>query len=213
MVSITQRTSMALYSDPNSHYSHRVRIVLQEKGLSTEIIDMTQENMHFDLLEINPNAEIPVLIDRDICLYDSLVLMEYLEERFPHPPLMPVYPVIKARSRLFILRIEQEWSKNLDYLALNPKPGSKTQKSKKDLKSNILSASSIFNEHPYFMSEDFSLIDCCVAPILWRLPALGIDISKDKKAKPIYQYMERVFSRDSFKASISEIEQEMRDFI
>lgn len=212
MVSITQRTSMALYSDPNSHYSHRVRIVLQEKGLSTEIIDMTQENMHSDLLEINPNAEIPVLIDRDICLYDSLVLMEYLEERFPHPPLMPVYPVIKARSRLFILRIEQEWSKNLDYLALNPKPGSKTQKSKKDLKSNILSASSIFNEHPYFMSEDFSLIDCCVAPILWRLPALGIDISKDKKAKPIYQYMERVFSRDSFKASISEIEQEMRDF-
>lgn len=212
MVSITQRTSMALYSDPNSHYSHRVRIVLQEKGLSTEIIDMTQENMHFDLLEINPNAEIPVLIDRDICLYDSLVLMEYLEERFPHPPLMPVYPVIKARSRLFILRIEQEWSKNLDYLALNPKPGSKTQKSKKDLKSNILSASSIFDEHPYFMSEDFSLIDCCVAPILWRLPALGIDISKDKKAKPIYQYMERVFSRDSFKASISEVEQEMRDF-
>ena len=212
MVSITQRTSMALYSDPNSHYSHRVRIVLQEKGLSTEIIDMTQENMHSDLLEINPNAEIPVLIDRDICLYDSLVLMEYLEERFPHPPLMPVYPVIKARSRLFILRIEQEWSKNLDYLALNPKQGSKTQKSKKDLKSNILSASSIFNEHPYFMSEDFSLIDCCVAPILWRLPALGIDISKDKKAKPIYQYMERVFSRDSFKASISEIEQEMRDF-
>ena len=212
MVSITQRTSMALYSDPNSHYSHRVRIVLQEKGLSTEIIDMTQENMHSDLLEINPNAEIPVLIDRDICLYDSLVLMEYLEERFPHPPLMPVYPVIKARSRLFILRIEQEWSKNLDYLALNPKPGSKTQKSKKDLKSNILSASSIFDEHPYFMSEDFSLIDCCVAPILWRLPALGIDISKDKKAKPIYQYMERVFSRDSFKASISEVEQEMRDF-
>lgn len=212
MVSITQRTSMALYSDPNSHYSHRVRIVLQEKGLSTEIIDMTQENMHSDLLEINPNAEIPVLIDRDICLYDSLVLMEYLEERFPHPPLMPVYPVIKARSRLFILRIEQEWSKDLDYLALNPKPGSKTQKSKKDLKSNILSASSIFNEHPYFMSEDFSLIDCCVAPILWRLPALGIDISKDKKAKPIYQYMERVFSRDSFKASISEVEQEMRDF-
>ena len=212
MVSITQRTSMALYSDPNSHYSHRVRIVLQEKGLSTEIIDMTQENMHFDLLEINPNAEIPVLIDRDICLYDSLVLMEYLEERFPHPPLMPVYPVIKARSRLFILRIEQEWSKNLDYLALNPKPGSKTQKSKKDLKSNILSASSIFDEYPYFMSEDFSLIDCCVAPILWRLPALGIDISKDKKAKPIYQYMERVFSRDSFKASISEVEQEMRDF-
>jgi len=212
MVSITQRTSMALYSDPNSHYSHRVRIVLQEKGLSTEIIDMTQENMHSDLLEINPNAEIPVLIDRDICLYDSLVLMEYLEERFPHPPLMPVYPVIKARSRLFILRLEQEWSKDLDYLALNPKPGSKTQKSKKDLKSNILSASSIFNEHPYFMSEDFSLIDCCVAPILWRLPALGIDISKDKKAKPIYQYMERVFSRDSFKASISEVEQEMRDF-
>lgn len=212
MVSITQRTSMALYSDPNSHYSHRVRIVLQEKGLSTEIIDMTQENMHSDLLEINPNAEIPVLIDRDICLYDSLVLMEYLEERFPHPPLMPVYPVIKARSRLFILRLEQEWSKNLDYLALNPKPGSKTQKRKKDLKSNILSASSIFNEHPYFMSEDFSLIDCCVAPILWRLPALGVDISKDKKAKPIYQYMERVFSRDSFKASISEVEQEMRDF-
>ena len=95
MVSITQRTSMALYSDPNCHYSHRVRIVLEEKGLSTEIIDMDQNNIHPEILEINPNAELPVLIDRDICLYESSVLMEYLEERFPHPPLMPVYPVIK----------------------------------------------------------------------------------------------------------------------
>ncbi|MDG2061104.1 MAG: glutathione S-transferase N-terminal domain-containing protein [SAR86 cluster bacterium] len=212
MVSITQRTSMALYSDPNSQYSHRVRIVLEEKGLSTEIINMDIDNVDPEILEINPNAEPPVLIDRDVCLYDSTVLMEYLEERFPHPPLMPVYPVVKAISRLFILRLQNEWCDDLDALIASNLSSSKLSKTKKDLKDKIISAAPIFADKKYFMSDEFSIVDCCIAPILWRLPFVGIDISKDKKSKPIYEYMQRVFSRDSFKSSLSEIEEEMRDF-
>lgn len=211
MVSITQRTSMALYSDPNCHYSHRVRIVLEEKGLSTEIIDMDQDNIHPEILEINPNAELPVLIDRDICLYESNVLMEYLEERFPHPPLMPVYPVIKARSRLLILRLQAEWCNDLDQILLNKESPKVISSLRKNLKEKIISTAPIFNEHPYFMSEDFSLVDCCVAPILWRLPVIGIDLSKDKKSKPIYNYMQRVFTQKSFNKSLSEFELEMRE--
>jgi len=213
MVSITQRTSMALYSDPTSHYSHRLRIVLEEKGLTTEIIDMDPENIDKEILEINPSATLPVLIDRDICLYEPSVLMEYLEERFPHPPLMPVYPVIKARSRLFIMRLEEEWCSSLNALTSATLSKDKISKTRKELRAKIISAAAIFNENNFFMSDDFSLVDCCVAPILWRLPSVGVDLSNDRKSKPIYSYMERVFSRPSFKASLSELESEMRDVL
>ena len=213
MVSITQRTSMALYSDPTSHYSHRLRIVLEEKGLTTEVIDMDPENIDKEILEINPSATLPVLIDRDICLYEPSVLMEYLEERFPHPPLMPVYPVIKARSRLFIMRLEEEWCSSLNALTSATLSKDKISKTRKELRAKIISAAAIFNENNFFMSDDFSLVDCCVAPILWRLPSVGVDLSNDRKSKPIYSYMERVFSRPSFKASLSELESEMRDVL
>jgi RNA polymerase-associated protein len=137
--------------------------------------------------------------------------MEYLEERFPHPPLMPVYPVIKARSRLLILRLQAEWCNDLDQILLNKESPKVISSLRKNLKEKIISTAPIFNEHPYFMSEDFSLVDCCVAPILWRLPVIGIDLSKDKKSKPIYNYMQRVFTQKSFNKSLSEFELEMRE--
>ena len=120
MVSLSNRTSMALFSDPMDHYSHRVRIVMSEKGVSSEIIDTDLNNLSPEILEASPYAELPVLVDRDVCLYDSLILMEYLDERFPHPPLLPVYPVSRAHIRLFIQRIEKDLMKKhrLGYSAL-----------------------------------------------------------------------------------------------
>ena len=111
MVSLSNRTSMALFSDPMDHYSHRVRIVMEEKGVTSEIIDSDMNDLSAEILEVSPYAELPVLVDRDVCLYDSLVLMEYLDERFPHPPLLPVYPVARAKTRIMIHRIEQDFYK------------------------------------------------------------------------------------------------------
>ena len=122
MVSLSRRTSMALFSDPNDHYCQRVRIVLEEKGISSEIITSDRNNLSGEILELSPYASVPLLVDRDVCLYDSVILMEYLDERFPHPPLLPVYPISRAHIRLYIKRIENDWCSLFDELLnLNPK--------------------------------------------------------------------------------------------
>jgi len=211
MVSLSKRTSMALFSDERDHYSQRVRIVLQEKGILSEIIHTDKDNLSNDLLEISPYATLPVLVDRDVCLYDSVTLMEYLDERFPHPPLLPVYPVARANIRLYIQRIEKDWCLLFDQLNDKKiKDARKKNLLKKQLKSIILSSSPIFKEKPFFMNEEFSLVDCCIAPILWRLPSIGIEIQKNSKTKPIHEYMLRVFTKKCFLDSLSEYEKEMR---
>lgn len=211
MVSLSKRTSMALFSDERDHYSQRVRIVLQEKGILSEIIHTDKDNLSKDLLEISPYATLPVLVDRDVCLYDSVTLMEYLDERFPHPPLLPVYPVARANIRLYIQRIEKDWCLIFDQLnEKKVKDSRKKNLLKKQLKSIILSSSPIFKEKPFFMNEEFSLVDCCIAPILWRLPFIGIEIPKNSKTKPIHEYMLRVFTKKCFLDSLSEYEKEMR---
>ena len=210
MVSLSNRTSMALFSDPLDHYSHRVRIVMAEKGITSEIIDTDLDNLSNELLEVSVYAELPILVDRDVCLYDSIVLMEYLDERFPHPPLLPVYPVSRAQIRLFIQRIEKDWCPTFGALVDNKLSDSQMKKAKQDFKSQILALSPILKEKPYFMSEDFSLVDCVIAPILWRLPQIGIELPKDTKTKPIYEYMQRVFTRPCFLESLSELEEDIR---
>jgi RNA polymerase-associated protein len=210
MVSLSRRTSMALFSDPNDHYCQRVRIVLEEKGISSEIITSDRNNLSGEILELSPYASVPLLVDRDVCLYDSVILMEYLDERFPHPPLLPVYPISRAHIRLYIKRIENDWCSLFDELLnLNPKEA-KAKKARQSLKALILGSMPIFKEKPYFMNEEFSLVDCCIAPILWRLPLVGIDIPNDAKSKPINEYMKRVFTRTSFLESLSETEREIR---
>ena len=189
MVSLSNRTSMALFSDPMDHYSHRVRIVMEEKGVTSEIIDSDSNNLSDEILEVSPYAELPVLVDRDVCLYDSIILMEYLDERFPHPPLLPVYPVSRAHIRLFIQRIEKDWCEIFDELIQGTQTEAKAKKLRAELKSQVLGMSQILKEKPYFMSDEFSLVDCCIAPILWRLPLIGIDLQKDSKTKPIYEYL------------------------
>ena len=210
MVSLSNRTSMALFSDPLDHYSHRVRIVMCEKGVASEIIDTDSNKLSAEILEVSPYAELPVLVDRDVCLYDSVILMEYLDERFPHPPLLPVYPVSRAHIRLFIQRIQRDWCEIFDTL-IEGVSEAKTKKMRADLKSQILSMSPILKEKEYFMTDEFSLVDCCIAPILWRLPLIGIELQKDAKTKPVYEYMQRVFTKPCFIDSLSELEKEIRD--
>jgi len=210
MVSLNKRTSMALFSDPTDHYCQRVRIVLEEKGISSEIIDMDKNNISAEILEVSPYSTLPVLVDRDVCLYDSVTLMEYLDERFPHPPLLPVYPVARANIRLYIKRIVEDWCSLFDRLVDENLKPAEEKKIRTKLKSLIVASNPIFKEKPFFMNEEFSLVDCCIAPILWRLPQVGIEIPNDVKNKHVNAYMKRVFTRVAFIDSLTELEREMR---
>ncbi len=201
-----RRSVMTLFSAPADAESHRTRIVLAEKDITVDIIDIDPENKPEDLSDLNPYNSVPTLVDRDLVLYDPRVIMEYLDERFPHPPLMPVDPVSRALSRLALYRIEQDWYGLLDKLESdNEKEVAKTRKI---LKESILSSAELFGAKPFFLSEEFTLVDCTIAPILWRLPAYGIDLPS--QASAIVDYAERVFGRPSFRLSLSEAEREMR---
>jgi RNA polymerase-associated protein len=200
---------MTFFSDPASHYSHRVRIVLAEKGVTVDLIESDSAHPPAELSELNPYNSLPTLLDRDLVLYESKVMMEYLDERFPHPPLLPVYPVARAESRLLIHRIEKDWCALVDAI-LHTRSDNVIKKSTKELKESITAIAPIFAEKPFFMSEEFTLVDCCIAPILWRLPALGVDIRNTKQTKPLFTYMDALFARESFQESLSEQEREMR---
>lgn len=199
---------LACYSDPADHYSHRVRIVLAEKGVSAEIISVEKDNCPAKLLEVNPYASLPTLVDRDLALYESTVVMEYLDERYPHPPLLPVYPVARANSRLLIHRIQRDWCKLVDQI-LDPRSKEPNRAlARKELRESLTGVSPLFADKAYFLSEELSLVDCCLLPILWRLPVLGIELPK--AAKPMLDYMERQFAREAFQASLSPVERDMR---
>ena len=210
MVSLNRRTSMALFSDPLDHYSHRVRIVMEEKGVSAELINSDMNNLSKEIIELSPYATLPVLVDRDVCLYDSVILMEYLDERFPHPPLLPVYPVARAHMRLFIQRIEEDWCTLFDKLLEDNLKDSEKKKIRQDFRSHLIGTISILKEKPYFMSDDFSLVDCCIGPILWRLPLVGIEIKEEAKTRPLHEYMKLILTRPAFLDSLSDEERDIR---
>ena len=207
---VAKHSSMIFYSDGNDHYSQRVRLVLAEKGIAVEIIDVERGHLPEDLADLNPYNSLPTLVDRDLALYDSQIIMEYLDERFPHPPLLPVYPVARAQSRLYIHRIQKDWCGYVDTIVAGRSKETVIERARKELRESLITIAPIFTEKPYFMSDEFTLVDCCVAPILWRLPVLGIELPP-KHGKPIFDYMERIFSRDSFQAGLSEAELDMRD--
>jgi RNA polymerase-associated protein len=201
---------MTFFSDGSDQYSHRVRMVLAEKGVAVDIVDVDPSNKPEDLAEINPYNSLPTLLDRDLVLYEANVIMEYLDERFPHPPLLPVYPVQRALSRLWITRVENEWSGKLDLLMAGKGRETVLTRAKSELRESIVSIAPIFSEKPYFMNDDFTLVDCCVAPILWRLKAVDITLP-EKSTRPLQKYMQTIFDRDSFRASLTETELEMRE--
>jgi len=208
---IAKRSSMTFYSDPVSHYSHRVRIVLAEKQVTVDLIDVDSDNVPEDLLDLNPYNSLPTLVDRALVLYESDIIMEYLDERFPHPPLFPVYPVARAQSRLWMYRVRREWCQLVDPLLANDGEEEELEAMRARLRDSLIATAPIFGEKPFFMSDEFTIVDCCVTPILWRLPVMGIELPKTRATRPLFEYRERLFNRDSIKASLSELEREMAD--
>ncbi|AJI94889.1 stringent starvation protein SspA [Yersinia ruckeri] len=206
-VAANKRSVMTLFSGPTDIFSHQVRIVLAEKGVSVEIEQVEMDNLPQDLIDLNPYQTVPTLVDRELTLYESRIIMEYLDERFPHPPLMPVYPVARGESRLMMLRIEKNWY-SLMY-KIEQKSGQEAESARRQLREELLAIAPIFAQTPYFMSEEFSLVDCYLAPLLWRLPELGIELT-GTGSKELKGYMTRVFERDAFLASLTEAEREMR---
>ena len=199
--------TMTLYSDPNNAQSHRVRIVLGEKDLVFKIEEVLSGHNNEDLIALNPNNTTPTFVDRNLVLYESRVIMEYLDERFPHPPLMPVDPVIRAKTRMVLHYIEKDLYGLLDDVKSSGEKKSSAAKQK--LKENLLLSLDFIQGKKYFLSDDFSIIDCSMAPILWRLPEFGIELPKS--AKPIIKYSERLFERSSFLENLSEQEEEIRN--
>jgi RNA polymerase-associated protein len=199
---------MTLYSNPASVHSHRARIVLAEKGIVIDIVNVLHDELPEDLLDLNPYHSTPTLIDRDLVLYDSRVIMEYIDERFPHPPLMPVDPVSRAQVRLALYRVERDWYTLAEQLerATDKKQGGQVRRM---LQESLLSSADVFAAKRFFLSDEFSLVDASVAPLLWRLSAYGIELSGGA-AQPIKRYMDGMFARRSFKESLTDVELEMR---
>ncbi len=199
---------MALYTSRNCLECHRIRFVLAEKGINVEIIQIEQDSAAAaDMAELNPYNETPTLVDRDLVLYGSWVVTEYLDERYPHPPLMPVDPVSRSRLRMIMYRIFRDWLEPAHAIE-NSSSKKKVETSRKALREGITSANEMFRMSEYLLHDELSLADCVVLPLLWRLPSYGIRLTKTSDA--VQQYMERMFARDSFRRSLTETERELR---
>ena len=202
-----RHSAMTLFSGPTDIWSHRTRVVLAEKGINFDITNVPDGSRPEDLLDLNPYNTVPTLVDRDLILYDSRVIIEYLDERFPHPPLMPVDPVTRAHFRLVLFRVERDWYPIAEKI-LETDDRRALNRARKELKESILSSVEVFAAKRFFLGDDFSLVDSTIAPILWRLPLFGIELSG--RARPIHRYMQEVFERTPFQESLTELEQEMR---
>ena len=198
-----KRLAMTLYSSDSDPYCHMVRIVLAEKGINYEATDVDLDDTPEDLKDLNPYNEVPTLVDRDLVLYGHQVIMEYLDERFPHPPLMPVDPVSRARNRLMLRRIERDWYTLSNKIA----SGEDADANRKELADRLLTVAPVFEQKKYFMSDDFTVMDCAIAPLLWRLQHYGVELPN--AAGPLITYAASVFNREAFKESLTEAEQEM----
>ena len=201
-----RRSVMSLYSDPTDAASHAVRFVLAEKAINVEIHHVTTDNKPEDLNDLNPYGAILTLVDRELVLYEPQIIMEYLDERFPHPPLMPVDPVSRANNRLYRYRLQRDFYALVDDLEHGNKVASNA--AKKFLRDHLSTLAPIFAQKTYFMSDDYSLVDCYLAPILWRLPAYGVRLPANAKA--LQKFADRIFEREAFTQSLTEAEYELR---
>jgi stringent starvation protein A len=197
---------MTLYTSGVDARSHWVRIAAAEKCLALRLVESDPLRPPEDLIDLNPYQTLPTLVDRELVVYEPQVIGEYLDERFPHPPLMPVDPVSRARTRLALYQIEHDW---YDHARKLDAPGVKdAAQLRKVLRDNVVGSAELFKMKPFFLSDEFSMIDATIAPILWRLPRYEIDLPP--QAQPILKYASTIFSRPAFRASLSESEREMR---
>ena len=202
----TRRSIMTLYSGTDCVLSHACRIVLQEKDIECELVFTDPDDTCQELADFNPYNETPTLVDRDLVLYDPFIINEYLDERLPHPPLMPVDPVSRAKQRLMIMRLRRDWIEPFKALQIDKK----NKEAAKVIRDGFIAISPLFEEQDYAMGEEFSLVDVIFAPMLWRLPVLNIMLPK--QAEKVDEYAERLFARESFQDSLSDTERDLRGF-
>lgn len=207
-IPLTKRSVMTLFSDPRSPNSHRVRLVAKEKDIPMDVIEVDPDNMPEDLVELNPYGSLPTLVDRELILYDAQVIIEYLDERYPHPPLMSVDPISKARSRQQLRQIETEWYPLVETIVRNENTDA-VKRARRDLTERLIQMIPVFAHKDFFMSDDYTLVDASLAVLLWRLPSLGIELPKSAKA--ITDYSNRLMEREMFNESLSDDELDMND--
>lgn len=196
---------MTLFSDSTCPYCHRVRMVLAEKKMTVDIVDVEAGALPEEVLDANPYAEVPTLVDRDLRLYESRIIMEYLDERFPHPPLMPIDPVARANTRVYMYRVDRDWSSLMNRILNGTK--AEADGARKQLRQSLVTTSPVFGAHAFFMSEEFSLVDCCIGPLLWRLPILGVELPPAASAAK--DYASRLFAWPAFQESLTQAERDM----
>ena len=196
---------MRLYSGTTCPYSHRCRIVLYEKGMDFEVIDIDLMSRAEDIAAINPYNKVPVLIERDLILYEANIINEYIDERFPHPQLMPPDPVMRGRARLFLHRFEQELYSQVDAIEQG---GKNADKARAVIRDNLTQLAQILTKQKFLLGDEFSMLDVAIAPLLWRLEHYGIQMGKD--AAPLMKYAERLFSRQGFIDALTPSERAMR---
>lgn len=205
MASVANRRSvMTLFSSPACPRCHAVRIVLAEKDIAFEIAHVDPEAIPEDLSHLNPYGSVPTLVDRELVLYGTQVIQEYLDERFPHPPLMPVDPVSRASTRLALYRVERDWYHGID--ELQAASGRSATAARRILLESLTASAEVFAARPYFLGDDFSILDAAVAPVLWQLPHWGIPM--ERLPQPVQAYARRIFAREAFQKSLSEAERE-----
>ena len=197
---------MQLYSGTTCPFSHRCRFVLYEKGMDFQVIDVDLYNKPEDIAVMNPYNRVPILVERDLILYESNIINEYIDERFPHPQLMPADPVMRARARLFLFRFEQELFNHVQTLESGTQKAQ--EKARLYIRENLIQIAPIFVKQKYMLGEEFSMLDVAITPLLWRLDYYGISLPKP--AAPLMKYAERLFSRPAFIEALTSAERGMR---
>jgi len=198
---------MTLYSGTVDPYSHRCRIVLFEKGMDFQVIDVDLANKPEDLAVINPYNTVPVLVERDLVLQQANIINEYIDERFPHPQLMPADPVMRSKARLGLFEMERDLYRHVDELEANP-DGKVADKARVIIRDNLTQLVPIFSKQEYILGEEFSMLDVALSPLLWRLGHYGIELPK--QAAPLLKYAERIFSRPAYIEAMTPSEKAMR---
>ncbi|ACA12815.1 glutathione S-transferase N-terminal domain-containing protein [Xylella fastidiosa subsp. multiplex] len=208
-VNVRMRNTLTLFSSTNDVLCHRVRLVLAAKGVNYEMVSVDPQNPPEDLIDLNPYHSVPTLVERELVLYAASVVTEYVDERYPHPRLMPMDPLSRARLRLAMLRIEHDWVPQVQAVQLGNK--AQAEAGRKRLKELLTASLPLFKASKFFLNAEISLADCAMAPIIWRLQALDVSLPKDGKA--IEDYGNRIFRNPGFIRSLTDQEKKLRDFV
>ena len=202
------RNALTLFSSTDCVLCHRVRLVLAAKGVSYDLVPVDPQDPPEDLIDLNPYHSVPTLVERDLVLYAASVLSEYIDERYPHPPLMPIDPLSRARLRLGMLRLEHDWVPQVQAIQLGTR--AQAEAGRKRLKELLTASVPLFKAYKFFLNPEVSLADCAMAPIIWRLDALGVSLPRDG-AKTIEDYGNRIFRNPGFSRSLTEQERRLRE--